>query len=347
MAQKHKSKYKTPKDFEKSQKPKPRKDLKDYTEDDKKGALNPRSTGDKQLNVLRKTDKAVQDDGKMFPKYNDDDRLYKDIEDGDYDPKTAAKRLKKRQDTEEKEVKDVLKDKIENLTREQKERLVREYVRRKIQKVLFEQPDPNAPAPEEEPAAPETPPADAAAAAPETPPTDAAAPSPETPPADAAAAAPETPPADAATPTPTDATATPPADLAMDMGAMPTGGGAPAPSAPAPTDAAAPTPDATATPPADASATPPADASAAAPTAPSPEEETDKLIQKASERLSKEGAIGKIKLINKILKNAMQEVDIEDKGNFYKMLRSFAIKKIATLSTESEPQETEEQQPQS
>ena len=323
MAQKHKSKYKTPKDFEKSQKPKPRKDLKDYTEDDKKGALNPRSTGDKQLNVLRKTDKAVQDDGKMFPKYNDDDRLYKDIEDGDYDPKTAAKRLKKRQDTEEKEVKDVLKDKIENLTREQKERLVREYVRRKIQKVLFEQPDPNAPAPEEEPAAPETPPADAAAAAPETPP------------------------ADAATPTPTDATATPPADLAMDMGAMPTGGGAPAPSAPAPTDAAAPPPDATATPPADASATPPADASAPAPAAPSPEEETDKLIQKASERLSKEGAIGKIKLINKILKNAMQEVDIEDKANFYKMLRSFAIKKISTLSTESDPQETEEQKPQS
>ena len=323
MAQKHKSKYKTPKDFEKSQKPKPRKDLKDYTEDDKKGALNPRSTGDKQLNVLRKTDKAVQDDGKMFPKYNDDDRLYKDIEDGDYDPKTAAKRLKKRQDTEEKEVKDVLKDKIENLTREQKERLVREYVRRKIQKVLFEQEDPNAPAPEEEPAAPETPPADAAAAAPETPP------------------------ADAATPTPTDATATPPADLAMDMGAMPTGGGAPAPSAPAPTDAAAPPPDATATPPADASATPPADASAPAPAAPSPEEETDKLIQKASERLSKEGAIGKIKLINKILKNAMQEVDIEDKGNFYKMLRSFAIKKISTLSTESDPQETEEQKPQS
>lgn len=323
MAQKHKSKYKTPKDFEKSQKPKPRKDLKDYTEDDKKGALNPRSTGDKQLNVLRKTDKAVQDDGKMFPKYNDDDRLYKDITDGDYDPKTAAKRLKKRQDAEEKEVKDVLKDKIENLTREQKERLVREYVRRKIQKVLFEQPDPNAPAPEEEPA-------------PETPPTDAAAPAPETPPADAVA--PETPPAD-----------TPPAEEpAMDMGAMPTGGGAPAPSAPSPMpDAGAPTPDAAVTPPADAGATPPTDASAAAPAAPSPEEETDKLIQKASERLSKEGAIGKIKLINKILRNAMQEVDIEDKSNFYKMLRSFAIKKIATLSTESEPQETEEQQPQS
>ena len=116
MAQKHKSKYKTPKDFEKSQKPKARKDLKDYTEEDKKGGLNPKSTGDKQLNVLRKTDKPVQDDGKMFPKYNDDDRLYKDIEEGEYDPKTAAKRLKKRQDKEEKETADVLKDKIENLT---------------------------------------------------------------------------------------------------------------------------------------------------------------------------------------------------------------------------------------
>ena len=40
MAEKHKSKYKTPKDFEKSQKLKTRKDLKDYTTDDKKGGLN-------------------------------------------------------------------------------------------------------------------------------------------------------------------------------------------------------------------------------------------------------------------------------------------------------------------
>ncbi len=151
MAEKHKSKYKAPKDLEKSQKLKTRKDLKDYTIDDKDGGLNPKSTKEKQLNVLRKTDKAVQDDGKMFPKYKDDDRLYKDIEDGDYDPKTAAKRLKKRQDVEEKDVKDVLKDKIENLTREQKERLVREYVRRKIAKVLLEQPE------TEEPEAPEAP----------------------------------------------------------------------------------------------------------------------------------------------------------------------------------------------
>jgi len=208
MAEKHKSKYKAPKDLEKSQKPKTRKDLKDYTTDDKEGGLNPKSTKEKQLNVLRKTDKAVQDDGKMFPKYKDDDRLYKDIEDGDYDPKTAAKRLKKRQDSEEKDVKDVLKDKIENLTREQKERLVREYVRRKIVKVLREQEETEeAPAPEAEA------PMDAAA------PTDTAAPAPD-------AAAPAT---DASTPAP-------------DMAAP-----APTPDMSAPTDMAAPAPDATAT----------------------------------------------------------------------------------------------------
>jgi hypothetical protein len=139
MAEKHKSKYKAPKDLEKSQKPKPRKDLKSYTHDDKNGGLNPKSTGDKQLNVLRKTDKMMQDDGKYDIKYNTDDRLYDDLENGEWEPKTAAKRLKKRQDAEEKEIADVIKDKVENLTREQKERLVREYIRRKIVKVLLEQ----------------------------------------------------------------------------------------------------------------------------------------------------------------------------------------------------------------
>ena len=202
--EKHKSKYKKPE----NKKPTYRKDLKDYTHDDKQGALNPKTTGDKQLNVLRKTDKVVQDDGKMFPKYNADDRLYKDLEDADYDPKTAAKRLKKRQDTEEKETADVLKDKIENLTREQKERLkdrlVREYIRRKINNVLLEQPTEEEPVPEapvEEPApeaevpAEEPAPTDVPA---ETPPMDAAAPAPapEMPapaPTDAAASATATP----------------------------------------------------------------------------------------------------------------------------------------------------------
>jgi hypothetical protein len=150
MAEKHKSKYKAPKDLEKSQKPKARKDLKDYTTDDKDGGMNPNSTKDKQLNVLRKTDKPVQDDGKMYPTYNADDRLYKDLEDGNYDPKTAAKRLKKRQDDEQKDVEDVLQDKIENLTREQKEVLIREYIRRKIAKVLREQAAPEEEAPAEE-----------------------------------------------------------------------------------------------------------------------------------------------------------------------------------------------------
>ena len=198
MAEKHKSKYKKPE----NKKPTYRKDLKDYTLDDKDGKLNPRTTGDKQLNVLRKTDKEMQDDGKMYPTYANDDRLYKDIEDGDYDPKTAAKRLKKRQDDEEKSVKDVLKDKIENLTREGKERLVREYVRRKIAKVLNEQPAPAPDEPADEPVDPAAAPADANAA-----PADAAAPTdPAAAPADANAAA-STPPAPA-TPTPP---ATPPA----------------------------------------------------------------------------------------------------------------------------------------
>jgi len=228
MAEKHKSKYKAPKDLEKSQKPKTRKDLKDYTTDDKDGGLNPKSTKEKQLNVLRKTDKAVQDDGKMFPKYKDDDRLYKDIEDGDYDPKTAAKRLKKRQDAEEKDVKDVLKDKIENLTREQKERLVREYVRRKIVKVLREQEETEeTPAPEAEA------PMDAAA------PTDTAAPAP-----DAAAPAP-----DASAPAPDMSAPAPTPDMAA-----PTDTATPAPDAAAP----APAPDATAAPAATAPAETPA-----------------------------------------------------------------------------------------
>jgi hypothetical protein len=151
MAEKHKSKYKKPENT----KYKSRKDLKDYTVDDKDGKLNPYSTKEKQSNVLRKTDKTVQDDGTYDVKYNADDRLYKDLEDGEYDAKHAAKVLKKRQDNEEKEISDVIKDKIENLTREQKERLVREYVRRKIVKVILEQ---ATPAPEdaetEEPPAP-------------------------------------------------------------------------------------------------------------------------------------------------------------------------------------------------
>jgi len=179
MAEKHKSKYKKPE----NKKSTPRKDLKDYTMDDKDGKSNPKSSGEKLPIILRKTDKEVIDNGNLVPKYETDDRLYKDLEDADYDTKTALKRLTKRQNDEAKDVKDVIKDKIENLTREQKERLVREYIRRKIEKVLYEQeekpeeapaeeapeaPTPEAPAPETTPTAPET-----------TPPAPEAPPSPE------------------------------------------------------------------------------------------------------------------------------------------------------------------------
>jgi len=228
MAEKHKSKYKAPKDLEKSQKPKTRKDLKDYTADDKQGALNPKSTGEKALG-LRKTDKPMQDDGKMYPKYNADDRLYKDIEEGEYDPKDAAKKMKKRIEAEKKNVEDVLKDKIENLTSEQKERLVREYIRRKIAKVLREQsepeedpaatPDmetPTEPAPDmatpEPAAAPDMATSDPAAAAPTAEPTPAA------PTAEPAATAPAAEPA-AATPTAEPAATEEPAAPAVNISA--------------------------------------------------------------------------------------------------------------------------------
>ena len=137
MAEKHKTKYKAPKDLEKSQKPQPRKDLKDYTAEDKDGKLNPNSTGEKQKNVLRKTDKEVIDNGSLVPDLKDADRAYKP--EGEHDPKHAAKVMSKRQDDDEKENKENIKDKIENLTREQKERLVREYIRRRIKNVLKEQ----------------------------------------------------------------------------------------------------------------------------------------------------------------------------------------------------------------
>jgi len=275
MADKHKSKYKSPKDLEKSQKSKPRKDLKDYTMDDKDGGMNPKSTGDKQLNVLRKTDKEVVDTGDMYVKYNDDDRLYKDIEEGDWDPKTAAKRLKKRQDTEEKETEDVLKDKIENLTREQKERIVREYIRKKISRILSEQTTP-----EEEPV--EDPAADPAAEPTVEPALDVTAPAP----------APDVP-------------------MAPDVAPAPATPEAPAPEAPAPEAPAAETP--------------------AAETQPTPEELENRAITNIATELEKEGAIGKIKAISKILKMSMKETEPEDQATVYRMLRQFAIKKLSTL----------------
>ena len=256
---------------------KSRKDLKDYTMDDKKGTSNPKSSGEKLPNLLRKTDKEVIDDGMYDVKWNADDRLYKDLEAGEYDPKTALKRLKKRQDTDEKLSKDQLKDKIENLTREQKERIVREYVRRKIEHILIEQT-----APEEEPVAPEEPIAPEPAAAP------------------AAPAAPAPMPTAAAAPMPTDVPVEAPVDAAAEVPA-------------APTEA-------------------PVEPEAAPEAEMSPETKEAIAVEKFVAHLQKEGGnIARIKTLAKVINQSMNEAEPEDKMNFFKLLRQFAIKKIATV----------------
>ena len=295
MAEKHKSKYKKPENT----KYKSRKDLKDYTEDDKKGTMNPKSTGEKQSNVLRKTDKEFVDNGDMYVKYNADDRLYKDLEDGEYDPKHAAKVLKKRQDKDEKDNAKNIKDKIENLTREQKEYLVREYVRRKINLILEQ---PTATATPTEPAV-EDPLATDPAAAPA--PTDPAASTP--------------------TPTPTDPTAATPVTDPL--------AAAPAVDATAPVDPAT---ASTPTPTDPAAAPAPADPSAAAPTPTDQPQtnETDKVISGVVSKLqSEESGLDKIKYINKILTTALPntEENAEANASFYKLLRMLSIKKISNI----------------
>jgi hypothetical protein len=173
MSEKHKSKYKAPKDLEKSQKPKPRKDLKDYVVDDKDGAMNPNSVKEKQKLVSRKTDKPVIDDiENMVPKITDKDRTYKKLEDAEYDAKHAAEYFKKNQKQDTKEYQDKLKnidhgvttmeleEKVNRLTPANKERLVREYIRRKIALMLAEQDIPEQPeetTPDTPEIAPETP----------------------------------------------------------------------------------------------------------------------------------------------------------------------------------------------
>ena len=195
MAEKHKSKYKAPKDLEKSQKPKPRKDLKDYECGHDDETMNPYSTKEPQQKVLRKKDKLVIDDVEnMVPKIADKDRLYKKVEDGEYDPKKAAKVFVANQEKDTKELEDaVLEEKINRLSQENRERLVREYIRRKIAKMVSEQTAPEDEAPAEEAPTPEAPTPEAPAEVP------AEAPTPEAP----AAPTPEAPaevPAEAPTP---------------------------------------------------------------------------------------------------------------------------------------------------
>jgi hypothetical protein len=299
MAQKHKSKYKAPKDLEKSRKLTPRKDLKDYTLDDKDGGLNPKSTKEKQLNVLRKTDKETVDTGKMDVKYDADDRLYKKLEDGDYDPKTASKRFKNRLDQEEKDSKDQIKDKIENLTREQREHLVRQYIRKKIQKVISEQAKDAAAT--EEPATPEA----SATPEPETAPTGA------TPPEAGA-----TPPAGGTPPAP-EAEATPPAEPTA-----PAGGTPPAPTTPPAGDAAK----------SGAEAGKESEEEEEEKLDPEAKQalDTDRFI-KSIKKMT--GTVEKVKAIAKVVKDATDDLEYDDSKNFYQMLRTYAINKLERLGS--------------
>jgi hypothetical protein len=147
MAEKHKSKYKEAKDMAKSQKPTTRKDLKDYTLDDKDGGMNPYSTKEMQDLVPRKTDKLVIDDVEnMVPEIKH--RVYQDVANGKYSPKEAKKIFKKlqiedtegyletREDIDHGVTTSKIKESLSRLTEEQKEKALRKYLRAKIAQTL-------------------------------------------------------------------------------------------------------------------------------------------------------------------------------------------------------------------
>ena len=154
---KHKSKYKAPKDMEKSLKPETRKDIKDYTSEDNYGMV-PNSTKQIQPLVARKYATEVIDDVEnMVPKITD--RLYKKVEAGEYTADHARKVFEKLQiaDTDgflkklerinhgaitnslvKPENEETIKESISNLSESEKEQVIRKYVRNKIAKVLRE-----------------------------------------------------------------------------------------------------------------------------------------------------------------------------------------------------------------
>lgn len=207
MAEKHKSKYKAPKDEAKSQKPETRKDMKDYVGEE---APNMVPGGVKGVvpNVPRKYATDVIDNVEnMVPDIKE--RLYKKVEEGEYSAEHARKVFEKLQieDTDgflekleridhgaitnsmvEPENEEKLQERVDKLSEENKERLIREYVRRKIAVMIREQA-------ETEDAAEEPAPAPEPAPIPEPAPEPAAeTPAPE---AEAPAAEPEAPAADA------------------------------------------------------------------------------------------------------------------------------------------------------
>ena len=221
MAEKHKTKYKAPKDEAKSQKPETRKDIKDYTAPDADGMVPNLSKGIQKLVPRNINGEVIDNIENMVPKIKD--HIYKKVEEGDYDPAYARKVFEKLQIEDSKGYLDAMENGVYKMNESQKEQVIRKYIRNKIAKILrenyvMEQDDP-------EPAAdtPADTPADAPADAPE-------------PAADAPADAPET---DA----PEDDAA---ADTGADLGGgAPIGGGggggstpspSPTPAAPAATD---------------------------------------------------------------------------------------------------------------
>jgi hypothetical protein len=157
MAEKHKTKYKSPKDLEKSTKLNTRKDIKDYTGDEAHGMVPNLSKGVQPLVVRKYATDVLDDVENMVPKIVD--HIYKKVEDGEYSPEHARKVFEKMQlaGTEDyikkldridhvaitnslvkPENEETLKESISKLSDEQKEQVIRKYVRNKIAKILRE-----------------------------------------------------------------------------------------------------------------------------------------------------------------------------------------------------------------
>jgi hypothetical protein len=157
MAEKHKTKYKSPKDLEKSTKLNTRKDIKDYTGDDAHGMVPNLSKGVQPLVVRKYATDVLDDVENMVPKIVD--HIYKKVEDGEYSPEHARKVFEKMQlaGTEDyikkldridhvaitnslvkPENEETIKESISKLSADQKEQVIRKYVRNKIAKILRE-----------------------------------------------------------------------------------------------------------------------------------------------------------------------------------------------------------------
>jgi len=177
MAEKHKTKYREPKDMLKSQKAETRKDIKDYTTPDADGMVPNLSKGIQKLVPRNINGEVIDNIENMVPKIKD--HIYKKVEEGDYDPAYARKVFEKLQIEDSKGYLDAMENGVYKMNESQKEQVIRKYVRNKIAKILrenyvMEQDDPEptadtpADAPTDAPADAPEPAADAPADAPET-----------------------------------------------------------------------------------------------------------------------------------------------------------------------------------